>query len=59
MQRPWFSRRWVVQEIALARSATIYCGNDKIPWTNSAVAVELFVEVETATQQAVRSDAER
>lgn len=51
MQRPWFSRRWVVQEIALARSATIYCGNDKIPWTNFAVAVELFVEVETATHR--------
>lgn len=51
MQRPWFSRRWVVQEIALARSATIYCGNDQIPWTNFAVAVELFVEVETATHR--------
>lgn len=51
MQRPWFSRRWVVQEIALARSATIYCGNDQIPWENFAVAVELFVEVETATHR--------
>ncbi|KAK7749917.1 hypothetical protein SLS53_000499 [Cytospora paraplurivora] len=51
MQRPWFSRRWVVQEIALARSATIYCGNDSIPWENFAVAVELFVEVETATHR--------
>ncbi|ROW15353.1 hypothetical protein VPNG_02351 [Cytospora leucostoma] len=51
MQRPWFSRRWVVQEIALARSATIYCGTDDIPWENFAVAVELFVEVETATHR--------
>lgn len=51
MQRPWFSRRWVVQEIALAKSATIYCGNDKITWTDFAVAVELFVEVETATHR--------
>jgi hypothetical protein len=32
MQRQWFSRRWVVQEIALAREAIIYCGADKIPW---------------------------
>jgi hypothetical protein len=31
MQRKWFSRRWVVQEIALARTATIYCGTDFIP----------------------------
>lgn len=51
MQRPWFSRRWVVQEIALAKAATIYCGNDQIPWENFAVAVELFVEVETATHR--------
>ncbi|ROW08912.1 hypothetical protein VMCG_02760 [Cytospora schulzeri] len=51
MQRPWFSRRWVVQEIALAKSATIYCGNDQIAWENFAVAVELFVEVETATHR--------
>ncbi|KAK8015326.1 heterokaryon incompatibility protein-domain-containing protein [Apiospora arundinis] len=51
MQRPWFSRKWVVQEIALARVATIYCGNDQIPWEQFAVAVELFVEVETATHR--------
>lgn len=31
MQRKWFSRRWVVQEIALARDAIIYCGKDDIP----------------------------
>ncbi|KAI0882629.1 heterokaryon incompatibility protein-domain-containing protein [Annulohypoxylon maeteangense] len=51
MQRSWFSRRWMVQEIALARKATIYCGPDEIPWDNFAVAVELFVEVETATHR--------
>ncbi|KUI57913.1 hypothetical protein VP1G_05218 [Cytospora mali] len=47
MQRPWFSRRWVVQKIALAKSAAIYypVGQD------FAVAVELFVEVETATHR--------
>jgi hypothetical protein len=32
MQRQWFSRRWAVQEIALARDAMIYCGADKMPW---------------------------
>ena len=51
MQRPWFSRRWVVQEIALARKAVIYCGADRISWRKFAVAVELFVEVETATHR--------
>lgn len=51
MQRPWFSRRWVVQEISLARRAVVYCGTDKISWRKFAVAVELFVEVETATHR--------
>ena len=51
MQRPWFSRRWVVQEVALAASTIVYCGSDKISWKSFAVAVELFVEVETATHR--------
>ncbi|KAH8650844.1 heterokaryon incompatibility protein-domain-containing protein, partial [Tricladium varicosporioides] len=51
MQRPWFSRRWVVQEISLARQAVMYCGSDQISWQKFAVAVELFVEVETATHR--------
>ncbi|KAH8635928.1 hypothetical protein IG631_07762 [Alternaria alternata] len=51
MQREWFSRRWVVQEISLAKRAQIYCGPYFIPWKEFAVAVELFVEVETATHR--------
>lgn len=51
MQREWFFRRWVVQEIALARAATVYCGPHSVPWKEFAVAVELFVEVETATHR--------
>lgn len=51
MQREWFSRRWVVQEIALADKATIYCGRESMEWAQFAVAVELFVEVESATHR--------
>jgi hypothetical protein len=51
MQRAWFSRRWVVQEISLAQKALLYCGGDKISWNKFSVAVELFVEVETATHR--------
>ncbi|KAL7780866.1 heterokaryon incompatibility domain-containing protein [Trichoderma afarasin] len=29
--RPWFSRRWVIQEAYVARQATVYCGNHSIP----------------------------
>ncbi|KXJ95160.1 heterokaryon incompatibility protein-domain-containing protein [Microdochium bolleyi] len=51
MQRPWFFRRWVVQEIALAKDAEIYCGPDRLAWKDFSVAVELFVEVESATHR--------
>lgn len=51
MQRDWFSRRWVVQELALARKATVYCGPDQIEWRELAIAIELFVEVESATHR--------
>lgn len=42
MKRPWFSRRWVVQEIALARDATLHSGKWEIQWTEFADAVALF-----------------
>ena len=51
MQREWFSRRWVVQEVALAPKAIIHCGPAKLSWSKFAVAVELFVEAETATHR--------
>lgn len=51
MKRPWFSRRWVIQEIALARQATIYCGEETISWKDFSDAVQLFVEVESATHR--------
>ncbi|KAI1177465.1 heterokaryon incompatibility protein-domain-containing protein [Nemania sp. FL0916] len=51
MQRPWFSRRWMIQEITLGQTATIHCGSATIDWNDFAVAVELFVEVENATHR--------
>ncbi|GKT52681.1 HET-domain-containing protein [Colletotrichum tofieldiae] len=43
MQRPWFSRRWIVQEISLARKATVYCGDDAVSWHDFAAAIALLV----------------
>lgn len=51
MQRKWFSRRWVVQEIALATKATVHCGRDSMEWKQFATAVELLMEVEIATHR--------
>ncbi|KAF2493959.1 hypothetical protein BU16DRAFT_562915 [Lophium mytilinum] len=32
INRPWFKRAWVVQEIALARSAVLVCGQNTFLW---------------------------
>lgn len=43
MHRRWFNRRWIVQEIALARRATIFCGSQSVSWQDFSSAVALFV----------------
>ena len=42
MRRPWFNRRWIIQEISLARDATLHCGGDSLPWRDFADCVSLF-----------------
>ena len=32
LSRPWFSRMWVLQELGVASSAIVVCGNQSIPW---------------------------
>ena len=32
LSRPWFSRMWILQELGVASSATVVCGNQSIPW---------------------------
>ena len=32
--RPWFSRVWVLQEVALADCALAICGSKCVPWAN-------------------------
>lgn len=42
MHRPWFSRRWVIQELSYARSAIIQCEFDTAEWLDFETAVSLF-----------------
>lgn len=39
LSRPWFQRAWVVQELALARQATVVCGEQMIHWTRLAATL--------------------
>ncbi|KXS93961.1 hypothetical protein AC578_8 [Pseudocercospora eumusae] len=40
----WFSRRWVIQELALAQEATVHCGNDEIHWEDLRDAISIFMD---------------
>jgi hypothetical protein len=42
IRRPWFNRRWIVQEVAMAKRATMHCGEGTVNWTNFKDAVALF-----------------
>ncbi|KXH42786.1 hypothetical protein CNYM01_03809 [Colletotrichum nymphaeae SA-01] len=42
MRRRWFSRRWIIQELALAKSAEVRCGSKKVNWRDFSDAVSIF-----------------
>ncbi|KAF4470942.1 heterokaryon incompatibility [Fusarium albosuccineum] len=40
--RPWFERMWTLQELLLARHATVICGDQSMEWGSLCDAVELL-----------------
>ncbi|EAT90408.1 hypothetical protein SNOG_02196 [Parastagonospora nodorum SN15] len=38
----WFSRRWVIQELALAQEATVHCGHSTVHWDDFRDAIGIF-----------------
>ncbi|KAI4864754.1 heterokaryon incompatibility protein-domain-containing protein [Hypoxylon rubiginosum] len=42
MCNKWFSRRWVLQELALARKAEVVYGKRRMPWSDFADAISIF-----------------
>jgi hypothetical protein len=38
-RRPYFSRQWIVQEVLLAKSATVFCGSQFIPWSTLELCI--------------------
>jgi hypothetical protein len=43
LKKPWFGRRWVIQEVAASRRASVHCGSKSINWIDFADAVQLFM----------------
>lgn len=50
LRRPWFSRRWIVQELTRAKHATIYCGPNQVKWENFADVISLFKQYQLPVQ---------
>ncbi|KAF1832563.1 HET-domain-containing protein [Decorospora gaudefroyi] len=44
LQRPWFERRWVIQEVACARRLSVRIGEKILSWMDFADAVDLYLE---------------
>ncbi|QIX02028.1 hypothetical protein AMS68_007545 [Peltaster fructicola] len=42
MRSSWFSRRWVIQELALAKQAYVHCGYDVLNWVDLRDAISIF-----------------
>ncbi|KAK4170826.1 heterokaryon incompatibility protein-domain-containing protein [Triangularia setosa] len=32
LERPWFSRIWIVQEVVMGKTVTVWCGHHRIEW---------------------------
>jgi hypothetical protein len=43
LKNRYFSRRWIVQELALARRATVRWGEEGMDWNDFSDAIDLFV----------------
>jgi hypothetical protein len=50
----WFSRRWVIQELVLAKSATVHWGSQVMVWSDFAEAIALFMTKLTEIQEILR-----
>ncbi|KAF2107951.1 heterokaryon incompatibility protein-domain-containing protein, partial [Lophiotrema nucula] len=55
-ETPWFSRRWIIQEIASARHASVHCGDDVIHWDDLADAVSLLQENYSTLKRHLKDD---
>ncbi|KAK5127145.1 hypothetical protein LTR85_008505 [Meristemomyces frigidus] len=42
LNRPWFTRVWVFQEVAVARDCSIWCGAWRRDWTDLIAAVQVL-----------------
>ncbi|GAW14513.1 hypothetical protein ANO14919_039160 [Xylariales sp. No.14919] len=44
-RRGWFGRRWIVQEVAVAQRAVVYCGKETFTWDRLAHAIAILERI--------------
>ncbi|KAK7409224.1 hypothetical protein QQX98_008600 [Neonectria punicea] len=42
IRRRWFSRRWIIQELALSKNAEVRCGSKRNHWKDVSDAISIF-----------------
>ncbi|KAE9371142.1 hypothetical protein N431DRAFT_558729 [Stipitochalara longipes BDJ] len=52
LERPWFERLWVRQEIALATKAFLVCGLESIPWSRFQNAI-FYIETKIRKNKSI------
>ncbi|EPE30004.1 hypothetical protein GLAREA_01164 [Glarea lozoyensis ATCC 20868] len=50
LKLPWFSRVWIVQEVAVCQDALVYCGSSEIPWSKLVLALRVLYRLELLLQ---------
>ena len=56
IKRPWFSRVWIIQEVALSTKLTLQCGTITLDWEAFMGAVQVLFEISRKDRQLVKSD---
>lgn len=45
LSRPWFRRRWILQEVVLAQNITVRCGSDTLSWFWFEKGLEVYQRI--------------
>ena len=56
IKRPWFSRVWIIQEVALSTKLALQCGMKTLDWDAFVGAVQILFEISRRDRQLVKSD---
>ena len=47
LDRPWFQRMWILQELVLAKTALMLCGSELLDWDKFSCGLAVLIHLET------------